>query len=197
MDMRRGTRALVAGGALAWLAATAAAGEDRRETVCNALAIPEYRLEPPPSQYAAFCERRPEACQLTGPAVIDWESSRSLLERINGEVNAAVALTSDVAEYGLEECWRFPVDGAGDCEDFALEKRRLLAAAGLPSAALTMAIVHHEVQFFPHAVLLAETTGGTWVLDNLADELMCWDALPYRYERRERPDGQWVRYVVR
>ncbi len=131
------------------------------------------------------------------PAVIDWELSRSLLERINREVNAAVALTSDVAEYGLEECWRFPVDGAGDCEDFALEKRRLLAAAGLPSAALTMAIVHHEVQFFPHAVLLAETTGGTWVLDNLADELMCWDALPYRYERRERPDGQWVRYVVR
>ena len=60
-----------------------------------------------------------------------------------------------------------------------------------------MAIVHHEFQFFPHAVLLVETDTGTWVLDNLNDEITCWSAVPYRYERRERPDGLWIRYQVR
>jgi predicted transglutaminase-like cysteine proteinase len=35
------------------------------------------------------------------------------------------------------------------------------------------------------------------VLDNLHDEPMCWDALPYRYARRERPDGLWTRFAIR
>ncbi len=189
-------QAFCAGCAAALLAATPTGG-DQREPRCNALAVPEHRLEPPPLQYAAFCERQPDACRLGGSEVIEWEDWRALLDRVNREVNAEVRLVADMELLGVEECWRFPAEGEGDCEDYALEKRRRLVAEGLPSAALTMAIVHHEVKFFPHAILLAETTRGTWALDNLSDELLCWDALPYRYERRERPDGQWVRYVVR
>lgn len=148
-------------------------------------------------QYADFCAREPVACDLTGAPVVDWEATRSRLERVNRDVNAEIKFVPDRIGEGSEECWEFPTDGTGDCEDFALEKRRRLVAEGVPSAALTMAIVHHEVEFFPHAVLLAETTAGTRVLDNLFDEVVCWDAVPYRYERRERPDGPWERYVIR
>jgi len=64
----------------------------------------------------------------------------------------------------------------------------------VPGAALTLAIAFNEVRFFPHAVLLAETTAGTWVLDNLNDDVLCWDSVPYLFTRRERPDGLWLRF---
>lgn len=164
---------------------------------CNALDLPVLRVEPPPSQYTAFCGLEPEACALAGPAVLEWsEALHADLARLNASVNGAITFMSDPDNLGVEELWSFPADCRGDCEDYALEKRRRLTEMGLPSAALTMAVVFHEVEFFPHAVLLAETTRGTWVLDSFHDELLCWDALPYRYARRERPDGQWTRFAL-
>ena len=182
-----------------WLGfAVALAGEgNARDVRCEPLRLDVRRVEAPPSQYAAFCAREPHACALSGEPVIAFQAARPLLERINRQVNHEITLVPDEPGERGEECWEFPAKDEGDCEDFALEKRRRLVAEGVPSAALTMAIVHHEVQFFPHAILLAETTGGTWVLDNLSDEIVCWDAVPYRYERRERPDGTWERYTVR
>ncbi|KAA9005601.1 transglutaminase-like cysteine peptidase [Histidinibacterium aquaticum] len=182
---------------LAALMGVSATGGPAREVRCGPLTLALWRVEGQPSQYADFCEREPAACALSGSPVLDWDSAHSALERVNREVNDEITLVPDEPGETSEECWQFPVNGMGDCEDFALEKRRRLVAEGLPSAALTMAIVHHEVQVFPHAVLLAETTRGTWVLDNLSDDILCWDAVPYRYERRERPDGMWVRYAIR
>lgn len=165
---------------------------------CNAIDLPVLRVEPPPSQYADFCMREPGACALTGPHVLEWsEALHADLARLNAEVNAAITFVPDPDNLGVEEFWSYPAECRGDCEDFALEKRRLLTAEGLPSAALTMAVVFHELEFYAHAVLLAETTRGTWVLDSLHDELLCWDAVPYRYARRERPDGQWTRFAIR
>lgn len=46
----------------------------------------------------------------------------------------------------------------------------------------------------PHALLLVETTGGTYVLDNLVDEILLWNEAPYNFEARERVDGQWDRF---
>ena len=160
-----------------------------RDLRCGPLQLDVWRVEKQPRQYAAFCANEPEACALAGEPLIEFAASEPLLERINRTVNAKITLVPDFPGERGEECWEFPAKGEGDCEDFALEKRRRLVAEGVPSAALTMAIVHHEMELFPHAILLAETTRGTWVLDNLLDELVCWDAVPYRYERRERLDG--------
>ena len=165
---------------------------------CGPMDLPLLSVEPPPSQYLDFCRSDPEACALTGEPVLDWtEELHDALSRVNAEVNSDIAFVSDPDNLGQEEVWSLPLDCRGDCEDFALEKRRRLTEAGLPRAAFTMAIAFHEVHFFPHAVLAAETTRGTWVLDNLHDDLMCWDALPYRFTRRERPDGQWTRFGLR
>lgn len=132
---------------------------------------------------------------MVGEPLVDWtDDLRQVLSRINTEVNAEIELVSDQDNLGQEEVWSLPADCRGDCEDFALEKRRRLTDAGLPRAALTMAIVYHEGQFYSHAVLLVETTRGTWVLDNLQDDPMCWDALSYRNIRRERADGMWTRF---
>jgi predicted transglutaminase-like cysteine proteinase len=158
--------------------------------------VPVLRLESPPSQYADFCLRQPEACVLTGDPVLPATPElRELLDRVNRAVNAQVGFMSDPDCQGREEWWSFPEADFGDCEDYALEKRRRLVAAGLPSAALTMAILYHLEGFFLHSVLLAETAAGTLVLDNLTDELLCWDVPPYRWFLREGPDGQWTRFA--
>lgn len=171
------------------------AGSLLAQPPCTKLDLPVRRVEPPPSQYARFCAKRPGQCALAGTAELRW--SESLFDRlatVNRAVNAEITFIADMDRLGIEEDWSLPQNCQGDCEDFALEKRRRLVASGLPGAALTMAIVHHRTRFFPHAVLLAETDAGTWVLDDLSDELLCWDAVPYRFERRERPDGRWVRF---
>jgi predicted transglutaminase-like cysteine proteinase len=165
---------------------------------CGPLDLDVLRLDPPPSQYTDFCEREPGACAMWGEPVLDWTEERhDTLARINASVNDEIEFVSDQDNLGQEEVWSFPADCRGDCEDFALEKRRRLVALGFPPAALTMAIAFHELELFPHAILLAETTRGTWVLDNLHDDLLCWDALPYRFTRRERPDGLWTRFALR
>lgn len=179
-----------------WLTiAVAPASADDPVTDCTSMALPVERVEGPPSQYRAYCDRRPNACDMAGPTVIALdEGRRRELSGVNARINRDVVFISDMDNLGLEEHWNLPLDGRGDCEDFALAKREELVQSGWPRGALTLAIAFHKVRCFPHAVLLAETDSGTWVLDNLHDDVLCWDALPYTYSRRERPDGRWTRF---
>lgn len=163
---------------------------------CSALNLQVLRVEDAPSQYARFCLSRPEQCDLEDEdSIMLDQPTRELVATINVAVNQEIELMPDIDCHGEEELWILPFKGYGDCEDLALEKRKRLRAAGVSSAALTMAIVHHKEQFFPHAVLLLESDGGTHVLDSLDDAILCWDTPPYEYERRERPDGSWSRFV--
>jgi len=41
---------------------------------------------------------------------------------------------------------------------------------------------------------MVERTLGTIILDSLYDDVLCWDAAPYFYTSRERPDGLWTRF---
>lgn len=157
--------------------------------------LPVASVNRAPTQYAEFCERYPEACALTGPSTVEWtEDLHRQLAEVNAGVNEEIEFVSDMDNLGLEERWDFPSECRGDCEDFVLEKRERLVGLGLPRASLTIAFAFHKSRFFPHAVLLAETTAGTFVLDNLYDDVLCWDTLPYRFTRRERPDGRWLRF---
>jgi predicted transglutaminase-like cysteine proteinase len=182
-------------GALVLALASLHTAASARIPYCVALDLPVARVEGPPSQYVAFCESNPSACVLTGEPVIEWTLEvHELMARINVEVNTEVDFIPDPENSGMEETWSFPENCTGDCEDYALEKRRRLVDTGLPSAALRMAIAFHEMQFFPHAILTVETTTGTWILDNLDDEVRCWDGVPYTYTRREEPGGLWARF---
>lgn len=159
--------------------------------------LPVTGVGDPPDQYLEFCLGNSGACDLRGDQIVAWSSQgHTILEHVNRQVNEEVEFISDWDFNGLEDVWSYPYNCQGDCEDFALEKRRRLIVQGVPSASLTIAIVFHEVEYFPHAVLLAENSKGTWVLDNLYDQVLCWDAVPYIYVRRERPDGQWSRFAL-
>lgn len=167
-----------------------------QEPPCGPLRLQIQKVEPPPTQYREFCGIWPRQCTLRGDDVVPLDAM--ILERlsaVNRAVNREIVLLADINCQGRLEVWSLPEDGYGDCEDVALEKRRRLALAGFPSAALTMAIVHHRERFFAHAVLLVETDGGTFVLDNQTDRILCWASAPYEFERRERPDGDWVRFL--
>ncbi|MDJ1017477.1 MAG: transglutaminase-like cysteine peptidase [Paracoccaceae bacterium] len=164
---------------------------------CTRMDLPELFIGAPPEAYRVFCREEPEACAMDGEPELVWSGALfDRLARINAQVNSENALASDWEINGVEDSWDLPENCRADCEDFALEKRERLADLGLPRAALRMAIAFHEVEFFPHAVLLVETTAGTWALDNLYDEVMCWDAVPYRYTHRERLDGSWTRFQI-
>lgn len=111
-----------------------------------------------------------------------------LVNAINREVNRDVRKATDYDLYGLLEYWSLPrvIDGRmyGDCEDYALEKRRRLVAAGVPASALSMAVAvtaRGEV----HAVLVVRFQSGDWVLDNLTPWATPWEDLNYSWVQRQ------------
>jgi predicted transglutaminase-like cysteine proteinase len=72
-------------------------------------------------------------------------------------------------------------------------KRRVLMELGFPRAALLMAVVKDE-HGDGHSVLMARTSHGDFVLDNLADEVKPWSRTPYRFVKRQSQENQniWV-----
>jgi predicted transglutaminase-like cysteine proteinase len=66
---------------------------------------------------------------------------------------------TDEEHWGISDRWDLPADGFGDCEDYQLLKRRLLAEAGLPRRAMRMTVVVDETGD-GHAVLMVRTDRG-------------------------------------
>jgi predicted transglutaminase-like cysteine proteinase len=177
------------------MAISIASGSAGAAAECTNLTLPVDRLAPAPTAYAAFCARIPTDCDLSGPPeVTATDATLDLIRTVNRAVNAEVSFLPDIECTGMEEVWSYPTAGRGDCEDFALEKRRRLAALGIPRGAARMAVGYHKEELFLHALLLIETTSGTFVLYSLTDDVTCWTAAPYHFEARERPDEQWERF---
>jgi predicted transglutaminase-like cysteine proteinase len=95
----------------------------------------------------------------------------SELQQINSHVNSSVVEISDLEQYGREDVWTLPTSGKGDCEDFALLKRKLLVQRGWPASALSIA-VGTTSRGEAHAVLLVATANGDYVLDNLTSAIL-------------------------
>ena len=87
------------------------------------------------------------------------------LVAVNIVVNHAITYTSDQEHNGQLDYWDYPADGKGDCEDYALEKRRRLVEMGWPRRAMRMAIVSLKDIDMLHAVMLINTNKGILVLD--------------------------------
>src|SRR4051794_5809418 len=91
-----------------------------------------------------FCNRYPGECAVdrNEPAVIaltarTWQT----IALVNRKVNASIRSVTDLDHWGVADHWDLAEDGQGDCEDFQLLKRRLLADAGLPRRAMRMTVV--------------------------------------------------------
>ncbi|MEE8631239.1 MULTISPECIES: transglutaminase-like cysteine peptidase, partial [Methylobacterium] len=99
---------------------------------------------------------------------------------------------TDQEHWGVPDRWDLAEDGSGDCEDFQLLKRKLLAQAGLPRRAMRMTVVIDE-KGEGHAVLMLRTDRGDFVLDNKTSAVLPWHRTGYTYIKRESQDATaWV-----
>ncbi|KQT42003.1 hypothetical protein ASG43_17115 [Aureimonas sp. Leaf454] len=150
-----------------------------------------------PIGHHLFCGERPSDCridpaQMGGPLPLD-EALLRRVSAINVAVNASIAAKSDRDLYGVEERWTYPDAAKGDCEDYALLKRRDLLAIGIKGANLLMTVVRKR-NGEGHAVLTLRTTKGDYVLDNLSLAVRRWRETPYTFVKRQSSDNprRWV-----
>lgn len=140
----------------------------------------------PPVGHVQFCAVHPDDCGVydkPNQMVRLTDAVWARLNQLNEAVNAAVLPATDLQIYGVLERWEYP-KFVGDCEDYALEKRRELIAAGWPASALLMTVVKDEAGD-GHAVLTVRTDRGEFILDNKTDAIELWSHTPYRYLKRQ------------
>ncbi len=142
-----------------------------------------------------FCERQPDECEVdtTEPTSITLTSRLwQTIVSVNRRVNTTLTPMTDQAHWGTPDSWDLPTDGAGDCEDYQLLKRKLLAEAGLPRRAMRMTVVIDEKRE-GHAVLMVRTDRGDFILDNKTSAVLPWDQTGYVFVKRESQDSvSWV-----
>jgi predicted transglutaminase-like cysteine proteinase len=135
-----------------------------------------------PFQHVRFCLHYPADCK-SNPAENDSielnAETLELLNRVNRDVNMAIAPT--VKGYGsnLQEGWTIGPD-LGDCNDYAVTKRHQLIENGLPAKALRLSVVK-TASGIGHLVLVVISTKGAVVMDNLTGTIRPWQSTDYQW----------------
>lgn len=150
-----------------------------------------------PWGWTDFCSRHADECTAELASAVSVPMTRDtwkLMQDINLDVNLSIHEASDQEVYGVPERWEYPTSGSGDCEDFALEKRKRLIKAGLPRQALLMTVVVDEGGF-GHAILTVRTSAGDFELDNRVDRILSWENTGYSFVKEQASDNpnHWVR----
>ena len=149
-----------------------------------------------PIGHYEFCKVNPAECAIRprdrGPVRLTSGIMENLAA-VNLRVNSAVRPLNDIDIYGRDEVWTYPDIGSGDCEDYALEKRRLLNRSGISLANLLITVVR-KPDGEGHAVLTVRTDRGDFILDNLNDDVRGWKDTGYRFLKRQASyhTGRWV-----
>lgn len=148
----------------------------------------------PPAGYSQACPRIEGLCDETTPARVIMDNSKwAQLTAIDDAVNRETVAMSDKSNWQQLDYWALPRQGLGDCEDFALEKRRLLIKAEWPKGALSIAYVQTWDKSH-HAVLVVATNEGDLILDNLNWRIVPWDHAPYVFKTIQSGKG-WKEVV--
>lgn len=127
-----------------------------------------------PLGYQLMCLKHPAECRGGGAATV--AASPQLLAVLQ-QVNAAVNRQLRPQQDKNGDVWTVGAK-AGDCEDYALTKRRRLIDVGLPASALRIAYVHTR-SGAGHAVLVINTVEAQYVLDNLTASIRSLDQSGY------------------
>lgn len=149
----------------------------------------------PLAGWVEFCRREAAECAVdpSEEAIINltprlWNT----IAAVNRQVNVNIQSITDEEHWGVPDRWDLPSDGAGDCEDYQLLKRRALVEQGLPRRAMRMTVVIDE-KGEGHAVLMVRTNRGDLVLDNKTNSVRPWYETGYVYVKRESQDRVgWV-----
>lgn len=197
-----GVRSRVVSWVAAALCAAAVTGPAASQTLAS---LPKPgtigQIEPtgrarPVQAWISFCERYPGECDVNRaePAQVTltpkvWRA----LNAVNRHVNKTIRPLTDMEHWGVVDRWDIPDDGAGDCEDYQLLKRKILVEQyGLPKRALRMTVVIDE-EGEGHAVLMVRTDEGELILDNKRQDVLAWQDTGYVFVKREGQEGrEWV-----
>jgi|SRR5829696_8092138 predicted transglutaminase-like cysteine proteinase len=161
----------------------------------NARPIENIGVARPVLGWVKFCERQPDECRVdpSEPAIVTltpqvWRA----IVLANRRVNARIKPKTDKEHWGVVDSWDIPEDGYGDCEDYQLLKRRILAEQGLSRRAMRMTVVIDE-QGEGHAVLMVRTDRGDFILDNKTSAVLAWNQTGYVFVKREgQEDAAWA-----
>ena len=147
-----------------------------------------------PIGHYQFCQKNRRECSSirnANPAKVTAVGWR-VIRDVNASVNRAIRPVTDRELFGRDELWTYP-NGAGDCEDFVLLKRKKLMQRGFAAADLLITVVR-KPDGEGHAVLTVRSSEGDFILDNLENEVKLWSETPYRYLKRQASfhAGRWV-----
>jgi predicted transglutaminase-like cysteine proteinase len=137
-------------------------------------------------QYAKNCAARPVS-QPASMTRANWNA----VQRINASVNAAITPRSDMEMHGQPDVWSYATSH-GDCEDYALHKRRQLIAQGFHPSTVLLTMVRLR-NGEAHIVVTLRTADGDFVLDNMRQEILAWNQTGYRFLKAQSPShaGVW------
>ncbi len=147
-----------------------------------------------------FCDRHQSECNNTATKsepITLTPNNWLMIEKVNSDVNSLIREADDLETYGVEERWDYPTSGSGDCEDFALLKRKKLTDLGFPTQTLLMTVVTDE-NGMGHAILTIQTNRGDFVLDNRTNHIFDWRGTGYSFVKRQSVENPniWVRIGV-
>ncbi|WP_269930738.1 transglutaminase-like cysteine peptidase [Aminobacter sp. HY435] len=147
-----------------------------------------------PPAFSSFCSREPGLCSTSGgQKVVALQGDlKSELKQVNSSVNSRIKERSDIANVGKDDDWRVPA-AYGDCEDFAILKKRELLKRGWPASALLLTVARYRGE--GHTVLTVRTSEGDLILDNRTSSVRDWSRTPYSYFARQAQGngGRWER----
>jgi len=135
-----------------------------------------------PFQHVRFCLHYPSECKSEAGEIerISMNAEISaLLKRVNQDVNAGIAPAVKSYRTDVRDGWKL-APASGDCNDYAVTKRHDLIEGGLPARALRLSVVKTP-SGTGHLVLVAATTQGDIVLDNLTDAIRPWKSTSYQW----------------
>lgn len=142
---------------------------------------------PAPKGAVGLCQRYQWACDRSRTATVNEANEiLKLASKVNLLVNRSFREISDRKQYGRDEEWALPTGRGGDCEDFALAKKRELIRHGVAPSILLLA-TGFDRKRNSHAVLVIRTSNGDYVLDNLTDKMKKWNKTGISFIRMQDP----------
>lgn len=140
-----------------------------------------------PEGASVFCRKAQWACSPSSGKNMSEDVLFQLAKTVNLQINRKVRQIEDIDQYGVLEHWALPGRKGGDCEDFALLKKRTLLEQGVPSDRLLIATALDK-SGRNHAVLIVRTTSGDYVLDNKTNTIKLWNKTGYSFLKIQDPD---------
>ncbi|SPF76266.1 hypothetical protein ALP8811_01268 [Aliiroseovarius pelagivivens] len=150
---------------------------------------------PPGAQ--RLCSTYSWACARGTSSGVVTQGQMQVVRTVNSQINRSTPAIEDSQQYGEAERWAMPTSRGGDCEDYALAKKRALIGKGIDPQRLLIATVLDRSRR-PHAVLIVRTDEGDMVLDNVTNSIRNWRDTRYVFLRMQDPKrpSRWVNVIA-